>query len=228
MESIEGALAAIEGLALIYYNKSKDNLIEYERLWLETAMFIMSSPYLNKRLGTDVIPLPQHLSPVRIRFDVYWWLGALKMLTDLLKRAENAVEYPGGVKVMSDVFIVYYPVSFTLSHVSRHKPQQRNCFRSAYSIVYVSYSIEYLNFVPTIGPQVLFKGADNRRCRWSYGRSHILSSYEHFTLFNSRRYMWHDSQHCRLNQHIPRYHYANLNYSNLAIKFILVAVSVID
>lgn len=75
LEVLEQALVALENICYTYIGRNYEAGQLIEPIYFELAMILVNSPFLNKRLG------------------------GLKVLSDLLRRAQNYIDAPNGLKI---------------------------------------------------------------------------------------------------------------------------------
>jgi hypothetical protein len=75
LDALEQALSSLENVCASYYGRNSQCGQLVEPLYYDVAMILANSPYLNKRHG------------------------GLKILSDLLRRAQNYIETPNGLKI---------------------------------------------------------------------------------------------------------------------------------
>lgn len=96
LEALETALVSLEQIAVSHFGRNAATGRMIEPTVLQISLQNLQSPYLNRRLG------------------------GLKILTDLVKKAANAVEYPSGLKIVRSTTNGMEHVSYRVMPVLYH------------------------------------------------------------------------------------------------------------
>lgn len=96
LEALETALVSLEQIAVSHFGRNAATGRMIEPTVLQISLQNLQSPYLNRRLG------------------------GLKILTDLVKKAANAVEYPSGLKIVRSTTNSIEHVSYRVMPVLYH------------------------------------------------------------------------------------------------------------
>jgi len=96
LEALETALVSLEQIAVSHFGRNAATGRMIEPTVLQISLQNLQSPYLNRRLG------------------------GLKLLTDLVKKAANAVEYPSGLKIVRSTTNGMEHVSYRVMPVLYH------------------------------------------------------------------------------------------------------------